>query len=151
MQGPKTLDMGNFTTFIVLGGGGLRGICCVLMPWVVLGTRVMINGSEGHLFQPNSAQSTPFNHPQKWCSTYSAGARVRFREGHLWVQKWLKNCLFPQLFLDDLGCPNKSFKAILSCIGPILAHARSQKPLTWAISRPLLCWGAGLRGGSAMF
>ena len=65
MKGPKTLDMGNFTTFIVLGSGAPGGICYVLMPWVVLGTRVMINGSEGHLFQPNSAQSTPINAPGK--------------------------------------------------------------------------------------
>ena len=41
----------------------LLGLRCVGMPWIVLGTVVMMNTYEGDRFQPNSAESTLCNPP----------------------------------------------------------------------------------------
>ena len=51
---------------------------------------------------------------------------------HVWSKSGPKR-FFPKLFLRDLGCLNKWFKAILPHFGPILAHTISQKALKWAI------------------
>ena len=86
------------------------------MPWIALGTLVVINNDEGDHLQAKSVQSTPFNAPLKWCSAHNARARVG-----LWVtcgSKSGQQRVFPKLFADHLGRSNKRFQAILSHIGP---------------------------------
>ena len=55
------------------GGGG--GMCCVSMPWIVLGTLVVINNDEGDHWQAISTHSTPFDAPLELCSAHGAHAR----------------------------------------------------------------------------
>ena len=41
-------------------------MCCVCIPWIALGTLVVINNDEGDHLQAISAQSTTFNAPLEW-------------------------------------------------------------------------------------
>ena len=75
------------------------------MPWIALGTLVVIHIDEGDHLQAVSAQSTPFVAPLEWCSAHSAWARIGVQI-HLRIQKWSK-IFFSKLFLSLLGSSNK--------------------------------------------
>ena len=86
------------------------------MPWIALGTLVMINNDEGDYFQPIFAQST---HPSM---PYWSGATPSvIGSGYgrpRWVQKWSK-MIFEKIVHRLLGVLKQVVGAILSHLGPI--------------------------------
>ena len=74
-------------------------------------------------------------------SMHGARARVGLQGSPLGPK--VVKMFFSKLFLDHLGCSNKWFQAILSLSCPILAHASSPKPSTWAILGLTMCTKGG--------
>ena len=56
-----------------------EGMCCVVIPWIVWGTLVVINSDEGDHLQAIFVRSTPFNAQLEWCNAHNARARVGIR------------------------------------------------------------------------
>ena len=64
------------------------------MPWIALGTVVMIQNDEGDHLQPNYAQPTPFNAPSVRCKVQSVHSRVG-----LWGSPVGPKVIFPEIVL----------------------------------------------------
>ena len=77
------------------------------MPWIALGTLVVMNKDEWDHFLPIFEVSTPFN--ARWSGAARTVHVLRKGYGVTGGSKSGPKLLFPKLFLHRLGCSNRWF------------------------------------------